>query len=111
MSERLAIFAEGLFQQHSGKTAHGVIRYGTREVVCVIDSTLAGRTAVDVEPFCLRAVPIVATVREAIDMGAGTLLIGVAPTGGKLDPAWRPGLPPPASTGYRCRCPTTGCGR
>ena len=92
MSERLAIFAEGLFQQHSGKTAHGVIRYGTREVVCVIDSTQAGRTAVEVEPFCLRPVPIVASVREAIDMGATALLIGVAPTGGKLDPAWRPAL-------------------
>jgi uncharacterized NAD-dependent epimerase/dehydratase family protein len=92
LSERLAIFAEGLFQQHSGKTAHGVIRYGTREVDCVIDSTLAGRTAVEVEPFCLQPVPIVATVREAIDMGASTLLIGVAPTGGKLDPAWRPAL-------------------
>jgi uncharacterized NAD-dependent epimerase/dehydratase family protein len=92
LSERLAIFAEGLFQQHSGKTAHGVIRYGTRDVVCVIDSTLAGRTAVDVEPFCLRPVQIVATVREAIDMGATALLIGVAPTGGKLDSAWRPAL-------------------
>jgi uncharacterized NAD-dependent epimerase/dehydratase family protein len=92
LSERLAIFAEGLFQQHSGKTAHGVIRYGTREVVCVIDSTLAGRTASQVEPFCLQPVPIVATVREAIDMGATTLLIGVAPTGGKLDAAWRPAL-------------------
>ena len=92
MSERLAIFAEGLFEQHSGKTAHGVIRYGTREVVCVIDSTQAGRTAVEVEPFCLRPVPIVASVREAIDMGATALLIGVAPTGGKLDPAWRPAL-------------------
>jgi uncharacterized NAD-dependent epimerase/dehydratase family protein len=92
LSERLAIFAEGLFQQHSGKTAHGVIRYGTRDVVCVIDSTLAGRTAVEVEPFCLRPVPIVATVRDAIDMGATALLIGVAPTGGKLDPAWRPAL-------------------
>jgi uncharacterized NAD-dependent epimerase/dehydratase family protein len=92
LSERLAIFAEGLFQQHSGKTAHGVIRYGTREVVCVIDSTLAGRTASQVEPFCLQPVPIVATVREAMDIGATTLLIGVAPTGGKLDPAWRPAL-------------------
>jgi uncharacterized NAD-dependent epimerase/dehydratase family protein len=69
-----------------------VIRYGTRDVVCVIDSTQAGRTAVEVEPFCLQPVPIVASVREAIDMGAGTLLIGVAPTGGKLDPAWRPAL-------------------
>jgi uncharacterized NAD-dependent epimerase/dehydratase family protein len=92
LSERLAIFAEGLFEQHSGKTAHGVIRYGTREIVCVIDSTQAGRTAVEVEPFCLRPVPVVASVREAIDMGATALLIGVAPTGGKLDPSWRPAL-------------------
>ena len=92
MSERLAIFAEGLFEQHSGKTAHGVIRYGTREIVCVIDSTQAGRTAVEVEPFCLRPVPVVASVRKAIDMGATALLIGVAPTGGKLDPSWRPAL-------------------
>jgi uncharacterized NAD-dependent epimerase/dehydratase family protein len=92
MSERLAIFAEGLFAKHTGKTAHGVIRYGTREVVAVIDSTCAGRTANEVEPFCLHPTPIVATLGEAIDRGADSLLIGVAPPGGKLDPAWRPVL-------------------
>jgi uncharacterized NAD-dependent epimerase/dehydratase family protein len=92
VSERLAIFAEGLFARHSGKTGHGVIRYGTREVLAVVDSTEAGRTASEVEPFCLHPVPIVASVREAIDLGATVLLIGVAPTGGKLDPAWRPAL-------------------
>ena len=92
MSDRLAIFAEGLFAKHTGKTAHGVIRYGTREVVAVIDSTCAGRTANEVEPFCLRPVPIVATLDEALERGAETLLIGVAPPGGKLDPAWRPAL-------------------
>ena len=92
MSERLAIFAEGLFARHSAKTAHGVIRYGTRDVVAVVDSTEAGRTASEVEPFCVRPVPIVATVREAIKRGATALLIGVAPTGGKLDPDWRPAL-------------------
>jgi uncharacterized NAD-dependent epimerase/dehydratase family protein len=89
VSERLAIFAEGLFAGHHGKTAHGVIRYGTRDVVAVIDSTQAGRTAAEVVPFSLRAVPIVSTLREAIDLGASALLVGVAPTGGKLDPSWR----------------------
>jgi len=88
----LAIFAEGLFRKHTGKTAHGVIRYGTREVVAVIDSTEAGLTAEQVEPFCRRRVPVVASVSEAIERGAGALLIGVAPSGGKLDPAWRPAL-------------------
>ena len=36
--------------------------------------------------------PIVATLDEALERGADTLLIGVAPPGGKLDPAWRPAL-------------------
>jgi uncharacterized NAD-dependent epimerase/dehydratase family protein len=89
MSEKLAIFAEGLFAKHNGKTAHGVIRYGAREVVAVIDSTQAGRTADQVVPFCLRPVPIVASLPEAVERGARALLVGVAPTGGKLDPAWR----------------------
>ena len=66
-----------------------MIRYGTRDVVAVIDSTQSGRTAAEVVPFCLRDVPIVATLREAIDLGANALLVGVAPTGGKLDPSWR----------------------
>jgi uncharacterized NAD-dependent epimerase/dehydratase family protein len=89
MSEKLAIFAEGLFAKHNGKTGHGVIRYGTREVVAVIDSTEAGRSARDVVPFTVRDVPIVATLQEAIDRGATVFLIGVAPTGGRLDPGWR----------------------
>jgi uncharacterized NAD-dependent epimerase/dehydratase family protein len=89
VSERLAIFAEGLFSVHAGKTAHGVIRYGTRDVVAVIDSSQAGRTALEVVPFSLRDVPIVATLGEAIELGATALLVGVAPTGGKLAPAWR----------------------
>jgi uncharacterized NAD-dependent epimerase/dehydratase family protein len=83
--ERLAILAEGLFADFHAKTAHG----GRRDVVAVVDSTRAGRTADEVVPFCLRPVPIVASVAEAIGRGAACLLIGVAPTGGKLDPAWR----------------------
>lgn len=88
-AERLAILAEGRFDTHNGKTAHGVIRYGDREVVAVIDSTHAGRTAADVVPFCARPVPIVATLAEALEREPDALLIGVAPAGGKLDPAWR----------------------
>jgi uncharacterized NAD-dependent epimerase/dehydratase family protein len=88
-AERLAVLTEGLFDDHHAKTAHGVIRYGTREVVAVVDSSQAGRTASEVVPFCAKPVPIVATLAEAVDRGAETLLIGIAPTGGKLDSAWR----------------------
>ena len=86
---QLAVLTEGLFDDHHAKTAHGVIRYGTRDVVAVVDSTQAGRTASEVVPFCEKPVPIVATIAEAVERGADTMLIGVAPTGGKLDAAWR----------------------
>ncbi|HEY7630628.1 MAG TPA: DUF1611 domain-containing protein [Thermoleophilaceae bacterium] len=87
--EQLAVLTEGLFDDHHAKTAHGVIRYGTREVVAVVDSSQAGRTASEVVPFCEKPVPIVATIEEAVDRGAETMLIGIAPTGGKLDPSLR----------------------
>ena len=87
--ERLAIVTGGPFSDRHAKTAHGVIRYGPREVVAVIDPEHAGRTAAEVVPFCVRAVPIVATIPEAVGRGAETLLVGVAPTGGRLDPALR----------------------
>lgn len=86
---RLAIFAEGLFDDHHAKTAHGVIRYGRREVVAVIDSCHAGRTAAEVVPFCRRPVPIVASLGEAVEQGATCLLVGVAPSGGTMDRDWR----------------------
>ena len=35
MTERLAILAEGLFDQSDAKTGHGVLRFGDRDVVCV----------------------------------------------------------------------------
>jgi uncharacterized NAD-dependent epimerase/dehydratase family protein len=88
-AQRLAILAEGLFDDHHAKTAHGVIRYGDRPVVAVIDAHLAGRTADDVVPFCARPVPIVASLDEAIERGAERLLVGVATTGGGLPAEWR----------------------
>jgi uncharacterized NAD-dependent epimerase/dehydratase family protein len=88
---RLVILAEGQFGPHSGKTAFGVIRYGRDEVVAVLDSTLAGRNAGAWIPGC--DVPIVGTLEEALAVPGrprpDTLVIGIAPTGGRLPDAWR----------------------
>ncbi|MGH3736622.1 MAG: DUF1611 domain-containing protein [Micromonosporaceae bacterium] len=83
--ERLAILTAGRFEGVGAKVAHGVIRYGDREVAAVVDEVFAGKTASEVVPFCGRPVPIVATVSEAVAMGATRLLVGVAPAGGRLD--------------------------
>ena len=89
---RLVILTEGQFGPHSGKTAFGVIRYGRDEVIAVLDSTLAGRNTAEWIPGS--DVPIVGTLAEALAMPGqprpDTLLVGIAPTGGRLPDAWRP---------------------
>ena len=88
----LALFTGGLFETPNAKTAHGILRYGEREVVAVVDAKYAGRRANEVVPYARRETPIVATVAEAAALGAGTLVIGVAPMGGALAPEWRAAL-------------------
>lgn len=89
MADRLALFTGGQFADSHAKTAHGILRYGEREVVCVVDDASAGCTAEQVVPYARRAVPIVADVAAAAELGADVLVIGVAPFGGALTDGWR----------------------
>jgi uncharacterized NAD-dependent epimerase/dehydratase family protein len=80
--ERLLILAEGFSgDPHYGKTARGVLAYGERPVVALLDSERAGEE----QP----GVPIVATVEEAMGYEPTTALVGVATAGGRFPPAWR----------------------
>jgi uncharacterized NAD-dependent epimerase/dehydratase family protein len=83
---RLVILTEGRTDPVGAKTAACVIRYGTDEVVALLDSTQIGKTAQDLLGIG-GAIPVVGRLEEAA--GANTLLIGIAPAGGKLPPAWR----------------------
>src|SRR3954452_12098479 len=90
--DRLALFTGGIFAASHAKTAHGILRYGTREVVCVIDEASAGAVASEVVPYARRDTPIVATVDESVKLGSNVLVVGVAPFGGALTAAWRGAL-------------------
>ena len=80
--ERLLILAEGFSgDPHYGKTARGVLAYGERPVVGIVDSTRAGETQ--------SGVPIVASVGNALVFKPETALVGVATAGGRFPPAWR----------------------
>ena len=86
---RLVILTEGKWHVHNAKTATGVIRYGSDEVVAVVDSTIAGRNVAEWMPG--HDIPAVGSLAEALAMSPkpDALLIGIAPTGGRLPPAWR----------------------
>jgi uncharacterized NAD-dependent epimerase/dehydratase family protein len=88
VKRRYAILALDRFATDA-KTAHGVIRYGADEVVVVIDPASAGRRVRDVLPYLESDAPIVGSVAEALQFSPTALLIGTAPKGGGLPPAWR----------------------
>lgn len=86
MNRKLVILTEGHSDPHTAKTACSVIRYRRDEVVAVLDATRAGQTTQESlgvgGEMCF-----IASLTEAPE--ANTLLIGIAPPGGKIPPAWR----------------------
>lgn len=93
---RYAVLAEGSFASRHAKTAHGLIRYGKDASVAVVDSTLAGKTVREAMPQLVpepgRDAPIVATVEEALDFSPTSVLVGLAPPGGRLPEEWMDAL-------------------
>ena len=89
---RYVVLAEGRFANRHAKTAHGLVRYGKDEVVAVLDSTLAGETIGGAMPGLLldpgRDAPIVAKLEEALEFSPTSVLVGLAPAGGKLPEEW-----------------------
>jgi uncharacterized NAD-dependent epimerase/dehydratase family protein len=85
---RIAVMAEGSFTLMDAKTALGVLRYRSSEVVAVIDSGRAGRTCED----CVGVggdTPVVAGLEAAAAHEPDSLLLGIAPQGGTLPESWR----------------------
>ncbi|MBE7466937.1 MAG: DUF1611 domain-containing protein [Planctomycetes bacterium] len=84
---RMVILTEGQLNIWRAKTAVSVIRYRPDEVACVLDSKAAGRNLKELVGVGAD-VPIVATLKEALGYKPNTLMIGIAPVGGKLPAAW-----------------------
>lgn len=83
----IALYAEATMGLLNAKMAEGIIRYGRNPVVAVIDSRAAGRR---VGELCRMQsdVPIIATLDEAIARGAEVLVLGTAPSGGRIPHEW-----------------------
>jgi uncharacterized NAD-dependent epimerase/dehydratase family protein len=90
--KKLAIYMEGNLDSMFAKMGYGVMRYSSNPIVCVIDSEYTGKMVDEVlahQPF---KIPIVTTVEEAHKMGAEVLVLGLAPSGGKLPDSWLPAV-------------------
>jgi uncharacterized NAD-dependent epimerase/dehydratase family protein len=85
-SRRIVILTEGYTNPINGKTASCMIRYKPDEVVALLDSTQAGKSSQELLGVG-GALPVIATLADA--PAANTLLIGIAPSGGKLPAPWK----------------------
>ena len=86
-TQKIAIYAEANMGLINAKMAEGIIRYGRNPVACVIDSQAVGKS---LKELCKidRDIPIVATLDDAIGLGAEVLVLGTTPSGGRVPPEW-----------------------
>lgn len=85
-SRRMVILTDGHSDPVTAKTASCLLRYRGWEVEAVLDRASAGRTAGEL--FGVGGTtPVVGEVDAAPN--AKTLVIGIAPPGGKIPPHWR----------------------
>lgn len=87
------VYCEGAFNTPNGKTAHGLVRHSLRyRVLSVVDSRFAGRDAGEVLDGKKNGIPIFSSVGTAVESARrdpSTLVVGLAPDGGRLSPAAR----------------------
>ena len=86
MNRKMLILTEGHTNPHTAKTASCLIRYCRDEVIALLDSTQRGKTTQEL----LGVGGDLAVVGSIADApGAKTLLLGIAPPGGKIPAPWR----------------------
>ena len=84
---KIVVLTEGHTDPLKAKTATSVVRYRTSDVVALLDSTQAGKTAGELLGVG-GDIPIIGSLDEM--PGATALLMGIASAGGKIPTAWRP---------------------
>lgn len=86
-TQPLAIYMEDSLHEDTGKMGFGVMRYTEHPVACVIDSKSEGKTVQEAcgQPY---DVPVVGSIQAALDLGSQILVLGTAPSGGKLPAEW-----------------------
>lgn len=82
---RIVILTEGKTDPLTAKTAHALLRWRGQDVVALLDSTQAGKTAGELLGVG-GDTPVVGSLNDT--EAADTLLIGVATAGGKIPAEW-----------------------
>ena len=86
-NQKVAIYLEGHLHSEYGKMGIGAIRYLPNKIVAVIDSKNAN-SDISSQHNISKNIPIVKSLKHAIDLGAEVLILGIANSGGKILDEW-----------------------
>ena len=86
-TDKIAIWMEASVDDDYGKMGISALRYLNNEIVCVIDSVFAGKKISEVS-IIKKDIPIVSSIKDAREMGANVMLLGVLTSGGIRPKPW-----------------------
>ncbi|MEO1002714.1 MAG: DUF1611 domain-containing protein [Cyanobacteria bacterium J06638_7] len=101
--QRLVLLQHGGLADLSGKTGLALLRYRSGPIVAVVDPAHAGRPLAQVTGID-RPVPVVASLAQALPFDPQVAVVGLAPSGGQLEPAVRADLAAALRAGLSVAC-------
>ena len=86
---KVAVYMEDHIDSDYGKMGMGVVRYLKNPIVGVVDKSCAGKFMSDFLDIT-REIPIYEDLNAVIEQGAEVLVLGIAPSGGRIPASWNP---------------------
>ena len=86
-NDKIAIWMEASIDDDFGKMGISALRYLNNDIVCVIDSVYKGKKISDVS-IIKKDIPIVDSLKDASELGANVILLGVLTSGGIRPKSW-----------------------
>ena len=87
---KVAVYMEHHIDSDYGKMGMGVVRYLKNPIVGIVDSKFAGKNINRIAEFndISKDITIFKNLAEVISKGAEVLILGIAPSGGRIPESW-----------------------
>ena len=86
----VAVYMEGHIDSDYGKMGMGVVRYLKNPIVGIVDSKYAGKNIYEIDEFndINKDIKVYKNLKQVVELGAKVLILGIAPSGGKIPHEW-----------------------
>lgn len=98
-NQKIVVYMEGHLRSDFGKMGHGVLRYSKNPIVGVIDAQEKEEDLSSILGYPT-TIPILESLEEGRSKGGEVLILGIAPSGGKIPESWHKMIQAAIAMGY-----------